>query len=60
MTWGCYRAREALSETLMRGPATVRSGAMPFVGVRVAAVLLTTVGDGTSFPAAAHLAVLVT
>ncbi|MFF3305483.1 transposase, partial [Streptomyces sp. NPDC002908] len=29
---------------------------MPGVGVRTAAVLLTTVGDGTSFPTAAHLA----
>lgn len=29
---------------------------MPGVGVRTAAVLLSTVGDGTSFPTAAHLA----
>jgi transposase len=29
---------------------------MPGVGVRTAAVLLVTVGDGTSFPTAAHLA----
>lgn len=29
---------------------------MPGVGARTAAVLLVTVGDGTSFPTAAHLA----
>ncbi len=29
---------------------------MPSVGVRTAAVLLTTIGDGTDFPTAAHLA----
>jgi transposase len=29
---------------------------MPGVGVRTAAILLTTVGDGTSFATAAHLA----
>jgi transposase len=29
---------------------------MPGVGVRTAAVVLVTVGDGTSFPVAAHLA----
>ena len=29
---------------------------MPGVAVRTAAVLLVTVGDGTSFPTAAHLA----
>jgi transposase len=29
---------------------------MPGIGVRTAAVLLTTVGDGSSFPSAAHLA----
>jgi transposase len=29
---------------------------MPGVGLRTAAVLLVTVGDGTSFPTAAHLA----
>ncbi len=29
---------------------------MPGIGVRTAAVLLTTLGDGSSFPSAAHLA----
>jgi transposase len=29
---------------------------MPGIGVRTAAVLLTTIGDGSSFPSAAHLA----
>jgi hypothetical protein len=30
MTWGgCHRGREVPSETLMRGPATAWSGAMP-------------------------------
>ncbi|CAL9651517.1 hypothetical protein SUDANB130_06621 [Streptomyces sp. enrichment culture] len=31
---------------------------MPGVGVRTAAVLLVTVGDGTGFPTSAHLASL--
>ncbi|REE60936.1 transposase IS116/IS110/IS902 family protein [Streptomyces sp. 3212.3] len=51
------RALEAQIETLLEAhPLSQVLTSMPGIGVRTAAVLLTTVGDGTSFPSAAHLA----
>jgi transposase len=51
------RALEAQINTLLEAhPLSPVLTSMPGVGVRTAAVLLTTVGDGTSFPSAAHLA----
>ncbi|PWJ02318.1 IS110 family transposase [Streptomyces sp. NWU49] len=51
------RALEAqISELLEAHPLSKVLTSMPGVGVRTAAVLLVTVGDGTSFPSAAHLA----
>lgn len=44
-------------ETLLEAhPLSTVLTSMPGIGVRTAAVLLTTVGDGTNFPTAAHLA----
>ncbi|GAA1330250.1 hypothetical protein GCM10009647_069390 [Streptomyces sanglieri] len=51
------RALEVQINTLLEAhPLSQVLTSMPGVGVRTAAVLLTTVGDGTSFPTAAHLA----
>lgn len=51
------RALEAQINTLLEAhPLSPVLTSMPGVGVRTAAVLLVTVGDGTSFPTAAHLA----
>ncbi|RBM05985.1 IS110 family transposase [Streptomyces sp. PT12] len=51
------RALEArISKLLEAHPLSKVLTSMPGVGVRTAAVLLVTVGDGTSFPTAAHLA----
>lgn len=51
------RALEAQINTLLEAhPLPPVLTSMPGAGVRTAAVLLTTVGDGTSFPTAAHLA----
>ena len=48
---------EAQINTLLEAhPLSPVLTSMPGVGVRTAAVLLVTVGDGTSFPTAAHLA----
>ncbi|MEU5607610.1 IS110 family transposase, partial [Streptomyces sparsogenes] len=51
------RALEAQIETLLEEhPLSKVLTSIPGVGVRTAATLLVTVGDGTSFPTAAHLA----
>jgi transposase len=51
------RALEAQINSLLEAhPRHPVVTSMPGVGVRTAAVLLVTVGDGTSFPTAAHLA----
>lgn len=51
------RAPEAQIEALLEAhPLSQVLASMPGIGVRTAAVLLTTDGDGTSFPRAAHLA----
>ncbi|MFB6785076.1 IS110 family transposase [Streptomyces olivaceus] len=51
------RALEAQINTLLEAhPLSPVLTSMPGVGVRTAAVLLVTVGDGTGFPTAAHLA----
>ncbi|MFK8844163.1 IS110 family transposase [Streptomyces sp. Ac-502] len=51
------QAMEAQITTLLEAhPLHQVLTSMPGVGVRTAAVLLVTVGDGTSFPTAAHLA----
>ncbi len=51
------RALEAQIEALLEAhPLSQVLTSMPGIGVRTAAVLLTTVGDGSSFPTAAHLA----
>ncbi|MEV4342831.1 IS110 family transposase [Streptomyces sp. NPDC049590] len=51
------RALEARIETLLEAhPLSQVLTSMPGIGVRTAAVLLTTIGDGSSFPTAAHLA----
>ncbi|MGW2651885.1 IS110 family transposase [Streptomyces sp. NPDC001393] len=51
------RALEAQINALLEAhPLSKVLTSMPGVAVRTAAVLLVTVGDGTSFPAAAHLA----
>ncbi|GAA3237854.1 hypothetical protein GCM10020256_57700 [Streptomyces thermocoprophilus] len=51
------RAMEAQINALLEAhPLSPVLTSMPGVGVRTAAVLLVTVGDGTSFPTAAHLA----
>ncbi|MGW1564624.1 IS110 family transposase [Streptomyces sp. NPDC002144] len=51
------RAMEAQINSLLQAhPLSPVLTSMPGVGVRTAAVLLVTVGDGTSFPTAAHLA----
>ncbi|GAB2764213.1 hypothetical protein GCM10027072_73540 [Streptomyces bullii] len=51
------RALEAQINALLEAhPLSPVLTSMPGVGVRTAAVLLVTVGDGTSFPRAAHLA----
>uniref|UniRef100_UPI0026180F81 IS110 family transposase n=1 Tax=uncultured Streptomyces sp. TaxID=174707 RepID=UPI0026180F81 len=51
------RALEAQINMLLEAhPLSQVLTSMPGVGVRTAAVLLTTVGDGTNFPTAAHLA----
>ncbi|MFD0266065.1 IS110 family transposase [Streptomyces sp. NPDC127106] len=51
------RALEAqINELLVAHPLSQVLTSLPGVGVRTAAVLLVTVGDGTSFPTAAHLA----
>ncbi|WP_242879863.1 IS110 family transposase [Streptomyces mobaraensis] len=51
------RALEAQIQTLLEAhPLAKVLTSMPGVAVRTAAVLLVTVGDGTSFPTAAHLA----
>jgi transposase len=51
------RALEARIAALLEAhPLSKVLTSMPGVGVRTAAVLLTTVGDGGSFPSAAHLA----
>jgi transposase len=51
------RALEARIEALLEAhPLSQVLTSMPGIGVRTAAVLLTTVGDGSSFPSAAHLA----
>lgn len=48
---------EAQINTLLEAhPLSPVLTSMPGVGVRTAAVLLITVGDGTNFPTAAHLA----
>lgn len=48
---------EAQINTLLEAhPLSPVLTSMPGVGVRTAAVLLVTVGDGTHFPTAAHLA----
>lgn len=51
------RSMEARINALLEAhPLSPVLTSMPGVGVRTAAVLLVTVGDGTSFPTAAHLA----
>ncbi|WP_460778716.1 IS110 family RNA-guided transposase, partial [Nocardiopsis nanhaiensis] len=50
------RLQEQISELLEAHPLSPVLTSMPGVGVRTAAVLLVTVGDGTDFPSAAHLA----
>jgi transposase len=51
------RALEAqISDLLEAHPLSKVLTSMPGVGVRTAATLLVTVGDGTAFPTAAHLA----
>ncbi|MBJ6628728.1 IS110 family transposase [Streptomyces sp. I4(2020)] len=51
------RALEARIEALLEAhPLSQVLTSMPGIGVRTAAVLLTTVGDASSFPTAAHLA----
>ncbi|MET9310179.1 IS110 family transposase [Streptomyces cellulosae] len=51
------RALEARIEALLEAhPLSQVLTSMPGIGVRTAAVLLATVGDGSSFPTAAHLA----
>jgi transposase len=45
-----------IEELLEAHPLSQVLTSMPGIGVRTAAVLLTTVGDGSSFPSAAHLA----
>lgn len=51
------RALETRIEALLEAhPLSSVLTSMPGIGVRTAAVLLTTVGDGSSFPSAAHLA----
>ncbi|MFD8589993.1 IS110 family transposase [Streptomyces sp. NPDC059637] len=51
------RALEARIENLLEAhPLSQVLTSMPGIGVRTAAVLLATVGDGSSFPTAAHLA----
>jgi transposase len=51
------RALEAQIEVLLEAhPPSPVVTSMPGIGVRTAAVLLTTVGDASSFPSAAHLA----
>ncbi|MFF9221650.1 IS110 family RNA-guided transposase [Streptomyces viridosporus] len=51
------RALEAQIEALLEAhPLAQVLTSMPGIGVRTAAVLLTTVGDASSFPTAAHLA----
>ncbi len=51
------RALEARIEDLLEAhPLAEVLTSMPGIGVRTAAVLLATVGDGSSFPTAAHLA----
>ncbi|AYN39938.1 IS110 family transposase [Streptomyces dangxiongensis] len=51
------RALETQIEALLEAhPLSQVLTSMPGIGVRTAAVLLTTVGDGSSFPTAAHLA----
>ncbi|SED59116.1 IS110 family transposase [Streptomyces sp. Ag109_O5-10] len=51
------RALQTQIEALLEAhPLSQVLTSMPGIGVRTAAVLLTTVGDGSSFPSAAHLA----
>lgn len=51
------RALQAQTDALLEAhPPSQVLTSMPGIGVRTAAVLLTTVGDGTSFPTAAHFA----
>ncbi|MGW7282585.1 IS110 family transposase [Streptomyces sp. NPDC054844] len=51
------RALETRIENLLEAhPLSQVLTSMPGIGVRTAAVLLTTIGDGSSFPTAAHLA----
>ena len=51
------RSLEAQIEALLEAhPLSPVLTSMPGIGVRTAAVLLVTVGDGSSFPSAAHLA----
>ncbi|MFB7294046.1 IS110 family transposase [Actinacidiphila glaucinigra] len=51
------RSLEAQIATLLEAhPLAEVLISMPGIGVRTAAVLLTTIGDGSSFPSAAHLA----
>jgi transposase len=51
------RALESQIEALLEDhPLSKVLTSMPGVGVRTAATLLVTVGDGASFPTAAHLA----
>ncbi len=51
------RALEARIEALLEAhPLSPVLTSMPGIGVRTAAVLLATVGDGSSFPSAGHLA----
>ena len=51
------RVLEAQIEALLEAhPLSPVLTSMPGIGVRTAAVLLVTVGDGSSFPSAAHLA----
>ncbi|MEU1132343.1 IS110 family transposase [Streptomyces sp. NPDC005900] len=51
------RALEAQIEALLEAhPLSQVLTSVPGIGVRTAAVLVTTVGDGSSFPSAAHLA----
>lgn len=51
------RALEAQIEALLEAhPLSKVLTSMPAIGVRTAAVLLATAGDGSSFPSAAHLA----
>nr|WP_181793741.1 IS110 family transposase [Streptomyces sp. WELS2] len=51
------RALETRIEALLEAhPLSQVLTSMPGIGVRTAAVLLATVGDGSSFPSAAHLA----